>query len=142
MQRGLTILLMLGVGLLCAACDRRADSIRAQLSPEDVERFNAGARIASECWTCHEFYTRNHKVGPGLLGLMGRPAGGLSGFGYSDALRDSGIVWDRRFLSAFLADPQRVVPGNRMVSRGVSGPASLDAITFWIELVSDESLEP
>lgn len=127
-----------GLSLLVAAgaCDSRARRIRAALPPEQQELFDRGAQASVECWSCHDFTSRETKIGPGLLGVVGRRAGSLEGFGYSDALRDSGIVWSTRTLSAYLASPQSLVPGTTMVWRGVGDPSTLRAMVFWVEQIT------
>jgi len=47
-------------------------------------------------------------------GVVGRAAGSVPGFGYSAAVKGSGIVWDERSLDAWLTDPQKLVPGQAM----------------------------
>src|SRR5262245_48757518 len=58
-------------------------------------------------------------LGPSLAGIMGRKAGTESGYSYSPAIRDSGLVWDGNTLDAYLADPQKRVPGNKMPFPGL-----------------------
>ena len=54
-----------------------------------------------------------------LDGIIGRPAGSVSDFdGYSDAMKNSGIVWDEDKLDAYLKDPKSVVSGNSMAGFG------------------------
>ena len=64
--------------------------------------------------------------GPNLRCLLGRPAGALAGFEFSPALTEAGrargLVWTRETLDAFLADPQRVVPGTEMSLPGLPDP--------------------
>jgi cytochrome c2 len=43
---------------------------------------------------------------PGLLGVIGRHAGSVLGFSYSQAMKNSNIVWDEKSLDAFLMTPQ------------------------------------
>ncbi|GGX32879.1 hypothetical protein GCM10010946_07700 [Undibacterium squillarum] len=45
---------------------------------------------------------------------MGRQSGSASGYSYSSAMKNSKIVWDEKTLSAFLKNPDGVVPGTRM----------------------------
>jgi glucose/arabinose dehydrogenase len=52
--------------------------------------------------------------GPLLAGVVGRPAGSLSVFGYTKALTDSRLVWNEDSLDRFLANPQALVPGTAM----------------------------
>ena len=54
--------------------------------------------------------------------LIGRKAGTVPGFSYSDAMKKSGIVWDTKILDAYLESPQKVVPGNRMPYAGLKNP--------------------
>jgi len=58
-------------------------------------------------------------LGPSLAGIMGRKAGTESGYNYSAAMKQSGLVWDGNTLDAYLADPQKLVPGNKMPFPGL-----------------------
>jgi cytochrome c len=49
-------------------------------------------------------------------------AGTAPGFHYSDAMKESGIVWNAKMLDAYLESPQKVVPGNRMPYAGLEDP--------------------
>lgn len=81
-----------------------------------------GERVYERCIACHALaYDR---VGPRHCGLIGRRAGAVQGFGYSDAMRQSGIVWNAKTLDRFLADPPGEVQGTTMTYAGV--PAARD----------------
>jgi len=118
------------------ACDSRARAIESKLGPQQARLFSRGKQLSTECWSCHDFYAENNKIGPHLVGVMGRRAGSLPAFAYSPGMRTSGIVWDRATLRAFLANPAARVPGTTMVSRGVGGAANLDALAFYVQQVS------
>ena len=60
--------------------------------------------------------------GRALGGIIGRKAGTVPGFSYSNAMKKSGIVWDTKILDAYLESPQQVVPGNRMPYAGLKNP--------------------
>lgn len=77
-----------------------------------------GKAIFKACATCHATDHAN-RVGPGLEGIIGRRAGTVPGFSYSDAMKRSGIVWDAKILDAYVESPQKVVPGNRMPYAGL-----------------------
>lgn len=78
----------------------------------------AGAVVYERCAACHALaYDR---TGPRHCGLVGRRAGSMAGFAYSEAMRRSGIVWTRETLDRFLADPLRAVPGTSMGYAGVA----------------------
>ena len=126
--------------LLCAlfalACDGRAREIRAGLSDADLQRFNRGQQLSSPCWSCHDFYGTQNKIGPYLSGIYGRRAASGEFGGYSDALLQSMIVWDDRTLGDFLRSPQQTVPGTTMVSPGVASGGDLDALLFYMTLAT------
>jgi cytochrome c len=77
-----------------------------------------GKTIFTSCAVCHATDHAN-RVGPGLEGIIGRKAGTAPGFGYSNAMKKSDIVWDTKILDAYLESPQQVVPGNRMPYAGL-----------------------
>ncbi len=77
-----------------------------------------GKRAVEVCLACHTVDESNG-LGPTLAGVVGRAAGSIPGFRYSRAMRNSKIVWDEKTLNAYLADPQRLVPGNAMPFAGI-----------------------
>jgi cytochrome c len=79
-----------------------------------------GETIYHKCQGCHSI-DRN-RVGPKHQGLFGRRAGSLPDFNYSQAMKNSGIVWNEETLDRFLADPRGVVPGTKMTYAGIKNP--------------------
>ncbi len=92
----------------------------------DPER---GAKIYTRCEACHALaYDR---TGPRHCGIIGRKAGSVPGFAYSDAMKRSGIVWSAATLDRFLADPLKTVAGTTMGYAGVTDPKErADLIAF------------
>lgn len=78
-----------------------------------------GAKAFEACAACHTLKQDLNEVGPTLHGIVGRRAGEVDGFRYSPALKRSGITWSEKTLDAFIADPQGIVPGNRMPYSGM-----------------------
>jgi len=66
----------------------------------------------SRCGGCHAIDT--HRVGPAHRGVIGRKAGSAKGYDYSAALRRAGFAWTAKRLDMWLADPQKLVPGQKM----------------------------
>jgi len=66
----------------------------------------------SRCAGCHSL--DQDRIGPRHRGLIGRKAGAVEGFDYSPALRASRIVWSAQALDRWLANPERLIPGQRM----------------------------
>ncbi|WP_062758660.1 c-type cytochrome, partial [Bordetella bronchiseptica] len=76
-----------------------------------------GEQVYARCLACHALaYDR---VGPRHCGLLGRKAGSVPGFAYTQAMEDSGLTWDAATLDRFLADPLKTVPGTAMTYAGV-----------------------
>ncbi len=66
---------------------------------------------------------------------MGRMAGAVDGFKYSDAMRESGIVWDDDTIAAYLADPKGYIEGNKMAFLGLKKEDDIaDVITYLKEM--------
>jgi cytochrome c len=66
------------------------------------------------CRTCHTVKEGDNRLGPSLAGVVGRKAGSLQGFPFSDALKKSNLVWDEATLDRFIQNPDEVVRGNGM----------------------------
>lgn len=64
------------------------------------------------CSGCHGLDTA--KEGPPLRTVYGRKAGSVSGFEYSDTLKQSGFVWDDARLNQWLTDTESLVRDNNM----------------------------
>jgi cytochrome c len=79
-----------------------------------------GEKKFEECAACHKIAPGEDNVGPSLHGVFGRKAGTLADFRYSPALKRSGITWTAPTLDTFLADPQKVIPANRMPYAGLA----------------------
>jgi len=75
----------------------------------------------ARCSACHALDYNG--VGPAHRGVFGRAAAQAPGFAYSDALKASRQVWNEESLDRWLADPEKVAPGQRM---GVSVPEAKD----------------
>ena len=95
------ILIFLGVPAL-AQEPKGADAQSGQLA------FN------NACRTCHSMNEGDNRLGPNLHGIIGRKAGSVPGFAYSDAMKHADLVWDPSTLDRFIANPDAVVPSNNM----------------------------
>jgi cytochrome c len=54
------------------------------------------------------------RVGPRHIGVLGLRAGAVTTYDYSFALKASTIIWTATTLDRWLADPEAVIPGQRM----------------------------
>lgn len=71
------------------------------------------------CSACHVVQAGQNKLGPSLHAILGRKAGTVDGFRYSDANKNSAVVWTSDKLDPYLKDPKAFMPGNRMAFAGV-----------------------
>ena len=78
-----------------------------------------GEQRFQDCAACHATQPGVNNVGPSLAGIFDRKAATAAEFRYSPALRRSGITWTAETIDAFIADPQKVVPNNRMPYAGM-----------------------
>ena len=81
----------------------------------------AGETVFKKCQACHTVAEGGaNKVGPNLWGVIGSTAGARdTGFRYSSAIVDSGVVWTDENLDQYLANPREFIKGNRMAFAGV-----------------------
>ena len=79
-----------------------------------------GERQAQLCKACHSLEQGGpNMIGPALYGFFGRQVGAQSGFEYSAVMRNADFVWTPAAMHAWLAQPGRFLPGNRMTFAGV-----------------------
>jgi len=85
----------------------------------------AGQKLFDDhCAICHTLKRgQPFLFGPSLNGVVGRPAGSVAGFPYSDELKKSGLVWTEDNLRKWIADSARTVPHTLMAHVSISDPA-------------------
>ena len=68
----------------------------------------------NHCRTCHSLDPGDNRLGPSLHGVIGREAGTLDGYRFSQSMAGSGVIWDEETLDAFIENPDAVVSGHGM----------------------------
>jgi cytochrome c len=91
-------------------------------TPSQAQDAAKGKKVFAKCMACHAVEAGKNKVGPTLHGIVGRKAGTVEGFSYSDAMKNSGLTWDDATLDKYLTSPKTAVPGNKMVFPGLPKP--------------------
>ncbi len=102
------------------------------LAAEATAQTAGGEAVFRKCEACHSLDPTIRKVGPMLTGVVGRTAGTLSGFRFSDALRNSGLVWNEQTLDAYLEKPSKLVPGTRMTFGGLKRAEDRAAVIAYL----------
>lgn len=91
------------------------DKAGATLSGDPVK----GEAVFRQCQTCHVVTAGVNKVGPSLHNIIGRPAGQVAGFRYSEANKGSGITWTEQEIYTYLENPKARIPGTIMAFVGI-----------------------
>lgn len=114
------------LGLFCSLL-----AAHAGIAP-DAAVLHRGEALYARCGACHAI--EGHRTGPQHCGLWGRRAGTAAGFaGYTQALRDSRIVWDGRSLDRFLKNPEAMVPGTAMGYAGIPDAQERADLIAWLQ---------
>jgi cytochrome c len=86
------------------------------------------------CRTCHTVREGDNRLGPSLYRVIGRKAGSLPNYNYSESMKKADIVWDKDTLDRFIANPDAVVPSNNMKPYGgVASAEERGKITAFLE---------
>jgi cytochrome c len=93
----------------------------------------AGEKVFNKCLQCHRIgLGATNFYGPVLNGLIGRDAGSVPGYAYSDAMKSSKIVWSYETLSTYLTQPQHAVPGVAMTFKGLPDQKDRDDVIAYV----------
>lgn len=96
-----------------------------------------GKAAFANCVACHTLEKgAANGAGPNLFGIVGKTAGSVAGFDYSDALMASGITWTAAELDSYIADPAAKIPGTTMVAGAIADKAKRQAVIAYIESIS------
>jgi nitrite reductase (NO-forming) len=79
----------------------------------------AGRQVFKKCQACHSLEPGKTILGPSLAGIVGRKSAVDANFSYSPAMKQAALTWDPSTLDAYLAEPAKIVPGNRMPFPGL-----------------------
>jgi cytochrome c len=113
----------------------------AAVLPATVAAQNAedGKAVFNKCRACHQVGPNaKNMVGPALNGLIGRKAGTIEGFNYSEANKNSGIVWDEETFREYIKNPKAKMPNTKMVFPGLSDEKDIgDLLAFLKQYAAD-----
>lgn len=93
-----------------------------------------GEKVFVKCKVCHQVgETAKNAVGPELNGVIGRKAGSVEGYSYSDKMKSAGLTWAEDSLSEYLKNPKQKVPGNKMAFVGLSKPEDIANVIAYLK---------
>ena len=96
----------------------------------DVE---AGKADFKKCALCHTTEAGKNKIGPSLFGIIGRKAGSVENFNYSEAMKNFDHTWDAATLDTYLTDPRATVPQTKMIFPGIKDEKERQDIIAYLE---------
>ncbi len=121
----LLLLAFLGSAAVAAAAAAAVDLTASG----DADR---GKRVYQGCQACHSI--DENDLGPKHRGVVGRRAGSIADYGYSNALKSSGLVWDEATLDRWLSNPSALVPGTKMFFKIDDAQMRADVIAYLKQL--------
>jgi cytochrome c len=105
--------------------------VAAGVNAQDV---GAGEKSFNKCRACHQLgEAAKSGVGPVLNGLFGRKSGGVEGYNYSDANKNSGITWDDAVFADYIKDPKAKIPGTKMSFAGIKNEQEIKDLTAFLK---------
>jgi cytochrome c len=91
------------------------------------------------CFPCHDAGPNAKvKLGPPLNGLNGRKSGTIPGFNYSDANKNSGIVWSAATFADYIQNPMQRMPGTRMAFAGLRDKKDIANLWAYLSQFDDK----
>lgn len=117
--------------LLVAACSGKSGGGETAVVAGNATH---GKELYTQCQACHKL-TENF-VGPHHCGLIGRAAGSVPDFEYSEAMKASGITWTPKTLDEFLTSPIAYVSGTKMGFAGFDSAGDRADVIAWLAQVN------
>jgi nitrite reductase (NO-forming) len=103
----------------------------------------AGKLVFRKCQVCHSLEPGKDVLGPSLAAIVGRKSGAEPNYAYSPAMKGANLTWDAKTLDAYLDDPQKFVPGNKMPFPGLKTPQDRsDVIAFLAAPAASSNAQP
>ena len=95
----------------------------------------AGETSFRKCSPCHDIGPNAsvRKLGPPLNGLDGRKAGTFDGYQYSEANKNSGLVWNEDVFAKYIKNPLAEMPGTKMAFVGIRDEKEIASLWAYLK---------
>jgi cytochrome c len=108
--------------------------VAAMAQAAQAQDVAAGEQSFKKCQICHRIGEgAKNFAGPELNGLDGRHSGSAAGFSYSDANKNSGIVWSEATFKDYIKDPRAKIPGTKMIFPGIKNEKEIGDLWAYIK---------
>jgi cytochrome c len=102
--------------------------------PVNAQDASSGKKLfVANCSICHSPQPGRNLVGPSLFNVVNRHSGQIPDFHYSEANKNSGLVWNVGTLDRYLTAPRQVVPGTKMTFPGLNDPQQRADVIAYLE---------
>jgi cytochrome c len=109
-------------------------AITAAASAAHAQDVANGEHSFGKCVPCHSIGPgAQNKVGPELSGIDGRHSGTAPNFSYSEANKNSGIVWSEAAFKEYIKSPQAMIPGTKMTFAGIKNDQEINDLWAYIK---------
>ena len=103
-------------------------------NPASAQDAALGEKVFAKCKVCHQIgETAKNSIGPVLNGVIGRTAGTIPNYAYSEANKTSGLTWDEATIKEYLKNPKAKVPGTKMAFPGLPEQADIDNVVAYLK---------
>jgi cytochrome c len=111
-----------------------AMSIAATATIAAAQDVAAGQHSFNKCLPCHAIGPdAENKIGPELNGLDGRHSGTAPNYSYSDANKNSGIVWGEATFKEYIKNPAAMIPGTKMTFLGIKNDQEVNDLWAYVK---------
>jgi cytochrome c len=109
-------------------------TLAASTGAATAQDVSAGETSFKKCMPCHDIgEDAKNKVGPELNGLDGRKSGTAADYNYSEANKNSGIIWSEATFKEYIKDPRAKIPGTKMIFPGIKNEQEADSLWAYLK---------
>ncbi len=111
-----------------------AAALAASIQTSPAQDLAAGEMSFKKCIACHAVGEgAAAKLGPPLNGLDGRKTGTIPGYSYSEANKNSAIVWSEQTFRDYIKNPMEKMPGTKMAFAGIKDDTEIGNLWAYLK---------
>ena len=111
-----------------------AAALASSSAPAKAQDLAAGEQSFKKCLPCHSVGEgATNKVGPHLNGLEGKKAGTTPDYSYSEANKNSGLVWSDAVFKEYIKNPMGQMPGTKMAFPGIKNETEISNLWAYLK---------